>query len=46
MVGVAPPPPEGLEMETVKSSPVPSSMVSSLVCTVNVWVPPLVAVKP
>ena len=35
-VGVAPPPPEGLDMLTVKVSPVPSSMTSSAVCTVKV----------
>ena len=29
--GVGPPPPEGLEMATVKVSPVPSSRVSSVV---------------
>ena len=34
--GVGPPPPEGLDMLTVRVSPVPSSMESSVVCTVNV----------
>ena len=38
-LGAGPPPPDGLEMVTVNVSPVPSSMVSSLVCTVNVWEP-------
>ena len=33
---VAPPPPDGLEMVTVKVSPVPSSIVSSVVWTVKV----------
>ena len=36
---MAPPPPDGLEMVTVKVSPVPSSMVSSVVFTVNVCEP-------
>ena len=44
-VGVAPPPPEGLEMVTVKVSPVPSSMVSPVVWTVKVWAPAAVLVN-
>ena len=36
MVGEGPPPPEGLDMETVNVSPVPSSMVSLVVWTVKV----------
>lgn len=35
-LGVGPPPPEGLDMVTVKVSPVPSSIVSSVVDTVKV----------
>ena len=35
-VGAGPPPPEGLDIVTVNVSPVPSSMVSSVVWTVNV----------
>ena len=38
-LGVGPPPPDGLEMVTVKVSPVPSSRVSSVVWTVKVWDP-------
>ena len=38
-LGAGPPPPAGLEMVTVKSSPVPSSMVSSVVWTVKVCDP-------
>ena len=44
-LGAAPPPPEGLDMETVNVSPVPSSMVSSVVWTVNVWSPAAVFVN-
>ena len=43
--GAGPPPPEGLEMVTVKVSPVPSSIASSVVCTVKVWEPAAVFVK-
>ena len=34
-LGEGPPPPEGLEIVTVNVSPVPSSMVSSVVWTVK-----------
>ena len=40
-----PPPPVGLEMVTVKVSPVPSSTSSSVVSTVNVCAPAAVLVK-
>ena len=43
-VGAAPPPPEGLEMLTVKVSS-GSSEVSSVVCTVKVCEPAAVSVK-
>ena len=35
-LGAGPPPPDGLDSVTVNVSPVPSSIVSSVVCTVNV----------
>ena len=35
-LGAGPPPPDGLDMVTLKVSPVPSSIVSSVVCTVKV----------
>ena len=44
-LGAGPPPPEGLEMVTVNVSPVPSSITSSVVCTVNVWAPAAVFVN-
>ena len=43
--GAGPPLPEGLEMVTEKASPVPSFVESSVVWTVNVCAPALVAVK-
>ena len=42
---VVPPPPDALEMVTVKVSPVPSSMASSVVWMVKVWTPAAVFVK-
>ena len=42
-LGDGPPPPDGLEMVTVKVSPVPSSIVSSVVCTVKVCGPAAVS---
>ena len=39
MLAAGPPPPDGLEMVTVKVSPVPSSIASSVVCTVKVCEP-------
>ena len=44
-VGASPPPPDGLEMITLNVSPVPSSMVSSVVSTVNVCDPAAAWVK-
>ena len=44
-LGAGPPPPDGLEMVTVKVSPVPSSIVSSVVCTVKVCEPAATLVK-
>ena len=38
-LGAGPPPPAGLEMVTVKVSPVPSSTSSSVVCTLKVCDP-------
>ena len=38
-LGAGPPPPEGLEIDTVNVSPVPSSTSSSVVCTLNVCDP-------
>ena len=44
-LGAGPPPPDGLEIATVKVSPVPSSSVSSVVWTVKVWAPAAVFVN-
>ena len=44
-LGVGPPPPEGDESDTVNVSPVPSSTLSSVVCTENVWLPAAVLVN-
>ena len=44
-LGAGPPPPDGLEMVTVKVSPLPSSMLSSVVCTEKVCEPAAVLVK-
>ena len=42
---VVPPPPDGLDIDTVNVSPVPSSTVSSLVCTVKVCDPAALSLK-